>query len=80
MNCSAQKDICERLNGQEQKAVNAAPRSDMGCFFGRGNMYTRDRLHLSRKGAAMFADELSAAVDSGMSSITNIFGSTNLLN
>ena len=36
-------------------------------------MYTRDRLHLSRKGAAMFADELSAAVDSGMSSITNIF-------
>ena len=29
-------------------------------------MYMRDGLHLSGKGAAVFADELSAAVDSGM--------------
>ena len=36
-------------------------------------MYIRDGLHLSGKGAAVFADELSAAVDSGMVSITNIF-------
>ena len=33
-------------------------------------MYTRDGLHFTGKGAAMFADELSsAAVDSGMGSI-----------
>ena len=35
-------------------------------------MYMRDGLHLSGNGAAVFADELSAAVDS---SIENIFGS-----
>ena len=40
----------------------------------------RDGLHLSGKGAAVFADELSAAVYSGMGSIKNIFGSTNYLN
>ena len=39
----------------------------------------RDGLHLSGKGAAMFADELTAAVDSGMGSIQNIFGSTHCL-
>ena len=38
-------------------------------------MYMNDGLHLSRKGAAVFADELSAAVDSGTGSITNMFGS-----
>ena len=38
-------------------------------------MYMRDVLHLSGKGAAMFDDELEAAVDSDMGSITNIFGS-----
>ena len=32
-------------------------------------MYTRDRLHLSGKGAAVFVDELLAAVNTGMSSI-----------
>ena len=38
-------------------------------------MYMRDGLHLIGKGAAMFADELSAAVDLGMGCINNIFGS-----
>ena len=33
-------------------------------------MYMRDGLHLSAKGAAVFADELSTAVDSGNGSIT----------
>ena len=33
---------------------------------------TRDGLHLSGKGAAVFVDELSAAVDSGMGSIKYI--------
>ena len=42
-------------------------------------MYTRDGLHLSGKGAAMFADELSAAVNSGLGSIKNIFGSKHCL-
>ena len=43
-------------------------------------MYMKDGLHLSRKGPAVFVDELSAAVDSGMGSITNIFGSKHCLN
>ena len=38
-------------------------------------MYMRDGFHLSGKGAAVFADELSAAVDRGMGSIKSIFGS-----
>ena len=38
-------------------------------------MYMKDGLHISGKGAAVFADELSAAVDNGMGSITNSFGS-----
>ena len=41
-------------------------------------MYTRDGLHLSGKGAAVFADELSAAVDSGMGNI-NIFLVANIV-
>ena len=40
----------------------------------------RDVLHLSGKGAAVFADKLSEAVKSGMGSITNIFGSKHCLN
>ena len=43
-------------------------------------MYMKGGLHLSGKGAAVFADNLSAAVDSGMYSITNIFGSKHCLN
>ena len=39
-----------------------------------------DGLHLSGKGAAVFADELSAAVDSGMGSIKDIFGRKHCLN
>ena len=50
------------------------------CFVGRARTYMKDRLHLSGKGAAMFADELSAAADSGMGSINNIFGSKHYLN
>ena len=36
--------------------------------------------NLSGKGAAVFAGRLTAAVDSGMGSITNIFGSKHYLN
>ena len=43
-------------------------------------MYMRDKLHISGKGAAVFADELSAAVNSGMGNITNVFGSKHCLN
>ena len=43
-------------------------------------MYMRDGLHLNGKGTSMFADELSAAVDSGMGSIKHIFGSKYCLN
>ena len=37
-------------------------------FFGRADMYMKDGLHLSGKGAAVFADGLPAAVDIGMGS------------
>ena len=40
----------------------------------------KDGIHISRKGAAVFADELSAAVDSGMGSMTNMLGSKHCLN
>ena len=43
-------------------------------------MYMRDGFHLSGKRRAMSADELSAAVDSGMGSVTNMFGSKHCLN
>ena len=36
-------------------------------------MFMRDGLHLSRKGAAVFADKLLGAVDSGMGNIKYIF-------
>ena len=45
-----------------------------------GKFCWKDGLHLSGKGAAVFADGLAAAVDSGMGSITNIFGSQHYLN
>ena len=51
-----------------------------GSFVGRADMYMKDGLHLSGKGPAVFAGGLSAAVDSGMGSITNIFGSKHYLN
>ena len=50
-----------------------------GSFVGRVDMYMKDGLHLSGKGAVVFADGLTAAVDSGMGSITNIFGSQQYL-
>ena len=43
-------------------------------------MYMRDGLHLCGKGAAVFADELSAAIKSSMGSIKIIFGSKHCLN
>ena len=43
-------------------------------------MFMRDALHLSKKGAAVFADELAAAVNCGMGSLQNILGSKHCLN
>ena len=51
-----------------------------GGFVGRVDMYMKNGLHLSGKRAAVVADGLTAAVDSGMGSITNIFGSQQCLN
>ena len=51
-----------------------------GSFVGRDDMYMKDGLHLSGKGAAVFADKLSAAVDSDLGTMTNIFGSKHSLN
>ena len=54
---------------------------DVG-FVGKfwADMYMKDGLQLSGKGAAVFADRLTASVDSGIDSITNIFGSKYYLN
>ena len=41
-----------------------------GSFVGRADMYMKDGLHLSGKGAAVFADKLSAAVDSDLGTMT----------
>ena len=49
-------------------------------FVGRADMYMKDELHLSGKGAAVFADKPSAAVDSDLGTMTNIFGSKHSLN
>ena len=43
-------------------------------------MFMRDGLHLIGKGIAVFADKLSASVDSGMGSITNMVGNKHCLN
>ena len=51
-----------------------------GSFVGRADMYMKDGLHLSGKGAAVFADKLSAAVDSDLGTMTNMFGSKHPLN
>ena len=51
-----------------------------GSFVGRADMYMKDGLHLSGKGAVVFADKLSAAVDSDLGTMTNIFGSKHSLN
>ena len=51
-----------------------------GSFVGRADMYMKDGLHLSGKGAAVFADKLSAAVDSDLGTMTNVFGSKHSLN
>ena len=51
-----------------------------GSFVGRAYMYMKDGLHLIGKGAAVFADKLSAAVDSDLGTMTNIFGSKHSLN
>ena len=51
-----------------------------GSLVVRADMYMKDGLHLSGKGAAVFADELSASVDSGMGTMTNSFGSNHCLN
>ena len=42
-----------------------------GSFVGRADMYMKDRLNLSGKGAAVFADGLTAPVDSGLHNITS---------
>ena len=52
----------------------------MGKFVGRADMYMNDGLHISGKGAAVFADGLTAVVDNDMGSITNIFGSQHYSN
>ena len=51
-----------------------------GSFVGRADMYMKDGLHLTGKGAAVFADKLSAAVDIDLGTMTNIFGSKHSLN
>ena len=41
-------------------------------FVGKEEMYVRDDLHLSGKGAAVFAEGLSGAVASGLGKVSNL--------
>ena len=50
----------------------------VGMFCWKGLNVREGWAHLSGKGAAVFADVLSAAVNSGMGSISNIFGCNTL--
>ena len=43
-------------------------------FVGKEDMYARDGLHLSGKGAAVFADGLSGAVASGLGKVFKLVG------
>ena len=67
------------INMLVQKQCREEEVEFVGKFFGMADMYMEDGLHLSGKGASVFADVL-AAVDSGMDNITNIFGSKHYLN
>ena len=60
------------LPGQGLDSVNSLGKGDMEIMKGG--------LHLSGKGAAVFADKLSAAVDIDTGTMTNIFGSKHSLN
>ena len=69
------------INTLDQKLCREEEVGFMGLsFVGRADIYMRDGLHLSGKGAALFADALSAAVNSGMGSTTNIMRSKQWLN
>ena len=51
------------------------------CFVGRTDMFVRDGLYLSGKGAAVFVGELSAAIDSGIGAwiASTIFSVANIV-
>ena len=51
-----------------------------GSFVGSADLYMKDGLHLSGKGAAVFAEGLAAPVDSAIGSIMNVIGSQHYLN
>ena len=68
------------INMLVQKLCREEDVGYVGKFFGRGDMYMKDGLHLSGKEAAVFVDGFTPAVDSGMGNITNIFGSKHCLN
>ena len=52
----------------------------MGKFCWEGWYVREGRASSKWKGAAVFADKLSAAVDSDLGTLTNIFGSKHCLN
>ena len=63
--------IGSRGQGKLPEEGNVGKRK-LGMFCWEADMYIREGLRLPGKGAAVFADELSAAFDCGMSNITNI--------
>ena len=58
-----------------QRATRLCKEEDVGyvdlwdSFVGKEEMYSRDGLHLSGKGAAVFAEGLSGAVASGLGKV-----------
>ena len=59
--------LVEKLRKEEEVGIVNL----WGSFVGRAYMYMKDGHHLSGKGAAVFADGLTAASDSDMGSINN---------
>ena len=73
-------DMFEELQPVMTELEKRISKATSTSFVGRADMYMKDGLHLSGKGAAVFADKLSAAVDSDLGTMTNIFGSKHCLN
>ena len=60
--------MVKRLCKEEEEEVGYVNLWD--SFVGKEEMYTRDGLHLSGKGAAVFAEGLSGAVASGLGKVS----------
>ena len=57
------------INGMVKQGGGRGIRGSVGQLCGKEEMYVRDGLHLSGKGAAVFAEGLSGAIASGLGKV-----------